>query len=457
MKHNTYRDYDRYLLEQARNQPRLMGSTPASPVVGAAAPPTQSPIRHAAQYLGRDQGAELIYSGAWATTAGQLNVQLIPKALNINRPLKKLIIRVQWTSTLATAAYTTVNAESPQNVLQNVRLTGTHAKFGALVPINMSGATLWMRGQLRKRSGSHQYVNLGAGGFGIVRARQVYQDIPGAGAYGTLAAPGTGITVGAGIGPLVPLLSPSSTSWSTLADSPQIWDIFYELDFAPMFGPWSRMAKLPFSLRPEDWGDSLQLQLTFGDMNAIGTIAASADNTASLQTYSVYGVYDLLGKDYVDKISPAVLILNEQSVPTPAASGNNQRLAILQKQKTTGIIVKTGVLGAYALIGPNVVFRIMDDTILEQTQVIADTKPVHNNLSNMTYRDNVEEQNDITHPQGYFLVDFCGSQNPLTYYRGDKLAGAATFEIDTNITATPPANYGISMVQEIVIGEPALG
>lgn len=454
----TYADFDRWVLSHAKHMPMLMGATPPGALVGASAPPTQSPIRHAAQYLGRDQGTELFFQGNWAVNAGQLNVQLVPKALNINRPLKKLVIRVQATDTLTTAAYTTINAETPQNILQNVRITGTHAKFGALVPVNMSGATLWMRGQWRKDSGSHLYANLGAGGIPGVRTRQVYVDQAATGAYGTLAAPGTGITGATGQGIRSPLLSPLGVALSTLGDSPIILDIFYELDFAPMFGPWSRMAKHPFSLRPEDWGDSLQIQLTFGDMNAFGTIAASADSTFTNATYQIYAVYDILGKDYVDKVSPAVLLLNEQNVPIPGAQTNVEtRLAILQKQKTTAVVLKSGVLGAYALVGPNSVFRIMDDTIFDQTQIIADTKPVHNNLSNLSYKDNFEEQNDITLPQGYFITDFCASQNPLTYYRGDRLAGAATFEIDSIVTANPPANYAATLLQEIVIGEPALG
>jgi hypothetical protein len=469
-----YGDFDRYALARARgsfdpvldhyraSHPWLFGpgSLADQTVMGSTAPnpvATQNPIRHAAQFLGRDQGTELFFSGAWAAAAGITNVQVIPKAFNINRPLKKIILRVTFVDTLTTAGYTTINAETPQNILQNIRISGTHAKFGALVPINISGATQYMRGMLRKNTSSAVYLTPTAGGVPAVAQRSRYTDNAATvGVYGTLAAPGALINT-AGGGSLFPLISPGALLLSAIGNTPVTIDIFYEIDTAPMFGPWSRLGKLPFSWRPEDWGDSLQIQLTFGEMNAFGTIAASADSTFTVPTYNIYTVYDLLGAAYVSKISPAVQILNEQTIPVPAASGNNQRLALLQKQKTLSVLVKSGVLASYANIGPNTCFQIMDDTILEATQIVADNKPVHNNLSNRVYKEHLQEIYDVTWPQGYFAIDFGGSQNPLTYYRGDNLAGSATFELDTNVTANPPAHYGITMVQEQIIGEPALG
>lgn len=443
----TYRDFDKWLVAQANEKIRN------SPMNMAGSTALQNPVRHAAQFLGRDQGTELFFSSNWQEAAGALNVQLVPKALNINRPLNGILIRVGFTDTLSTAGYTTWNPEAPQNILQNIRITGTHAKFGALVPVNISGATAWMRGQLRREVSSSMYLTPTAGGIPGTRMRMGYYDGANAGAIAT------GIVgVANGGGPLCPLLSPASLLGSAIGDTPVTYDIFYFVDMAPMLGPWSRMGKLPFSWRPEDWGDSLQIQLTFGNRNALGTNAADANTIFSNMTYSIFNVYDILGQDYVSKVSPAVLILNEQNIPALAGGPlNNQRLALLQKQKTTQILLKTGVQATYARVGPNFAYFSMDDITFEQTVAAADNKPIHNNLSNMSYRDHLSKQYGRTWPQGYFALDFLGSQNPLTYYRGDLLSGSATFEMLTNTTQAVPANTAIQMLQEQVIGEPALG
>ena len=56
-------------------------------------------------------------------------------------------------------------------------------------------------------------------------------------------------------------------------------------------------------------------------------------------------------------------------------------------------------------------------------------------------------------PQGYNNFTFVDSQNPLTYYRGDLLAGGSTFELDTNVIGGG-ATAAVQILQEQVIGDP---
>ncbi len=76
--------------------------------------------------LGRNQGPELFYQQQFA--AG--TQPIIPKNLNLNRPMERLHLVFRGRVTIGVANYTAVAAEAPQTIIQRIRVFGTHRRFG---------------------------------------------------------------------------------------------------------------------------------------------------------------------------------------------------------------------------------------------------------------------------------------------------------------------------------------
>src|SRR5687767_4555864 len=94
-----------------------------------------------ASTLGRYQGPELFQSFNVDLNTPQTVV--LPRQLNINRPLHSILISLSFRVTVTVGAYADVSVEAPQNILQNVQLRGIHRSYGSLIPIDMTGATLF--------------------------------------------------------------------------------------------------------------------------------------------------------------------------------------------------------------------------------------------------------------------------------------------------------------------------
>ena len=90
--------------------------------------PKQFSARDLASILGRNQGPELFFQQTFAT----LQSPVIPKNLNVNRPLERIHIVWRGRVTIAGANFTAVAAEAPQTIIQRIRLVGTHQRFGSL-------------------------------------------------------------------------------------------------------------------------------------------------------------------------------------------------------------------------------------------------------------------------------------------------------------------------------------
>jgi hypothetical protein len=459
MRHSyTYRDYDRYLINKANELGEF------GPFMAIPSAPSDA-IRDAQSKLGRDQGTELFFTqAATAVTQGTRTIFDLPKPFNINRPLRKIRIDAVITNAIATAGYSKISCDAPWSMLQNVRITGTHAQFGVLTPVNLSGRAIFLRGITRSQQSSGAYAKvITTSNNGLLASALVGNS------FGQRLMNYDGSAGDAGSNTLVPFQSPLGIAvtdgaiqtggpFSVFPNSINLY-LRFNIDVAPQFGPWSKLSKLPFSWRPEDWADTLQMHLEFGDGNALGANALA--NVTQTIAFNVYFVYDILGKDYVPKVSPAVLIQGEQGLALPSAGSNNFRLSALQKKKTLGVMLTTGIKSHQATIGPNVAFDAMDDSAFDVTQAVVDGKPIHNNLSNPAYKEHLQEVYNHTFPQGVFLVDFAGPQNPLAAYPGDTVAGGASFELDTN-APDPNAylaggNYLATMLQEWYVGTPKVG
>jgi len=373
--------------------------------------------RDLASILGRNQGPELFFQQPFAIDTAPI----IPKNLNVNRPLERIHLVWRGRVVIAGANYTAIAAEAPQTIIQRIRLTGTHQRFGSLTPIDITGATAFTLGRLTRFRGSSLYIN------GV---RQNELGVPLAQAGATFGNVGT-----------------------------YDLEIHYVIPMGPILSVSSKLSTIPFLFMNSDWGDTLQLQIFMGDGTSFGTLAGGTTTTftafgsgAGSPLITIFTNYEILGP-LANSISPAVVIRSEQSQTAPvAANGNAVRIQLLQKQKTTNIFVKTGTILAGTAAGISV-FGVMSDNVLDFTQPVVDNKPIRNNFNNFAMKEYVGYAFDTVMPQGYLNFTFLDAQQPLTYYRADLLAGGSTFELDSNVIGGG-AGVTCNVLQEQVIGDP---
>lgn len=382
-------------------------------------------VRQVASLLGRNQGPEFFFQQPWTA----LNNVVIPKAINLNRPLERVHMVWQGRIAITVANMSPVYVESVQNMIQTFKLTGTHAAFKALTPINLTGADAFAWPKLFRPRGSSIYVN---------GARSENLDIP------------------AGF--------PAATGFlGTTAGSPYDTEVHYDIPLVPVLPSATKVSVVPFLYQQKDWGDTLQIFLTFADNTALGTVGTSVTTFTAFGSASgtpqlfLMTNYEILGA-LAESISSAVVIRNTQNIPQAnitSASATLSRLQLLQKQKTTNVLVKSGALAAGTSAGVTV-YSTLSDLIFQQTQIIVDNKPIRNNFLNAAYKEYAGYSFDARLPQGYLPFSFIDSMNPLTAYPADQLAGGSTFEIDSQVLTGGATNFA-EIIQEQYLGVPGAG
>jgi hypothetical protein len=266
-------------------------------------------------------------------------------------------------------------------------LTGQHNLYGQLTPIDVSGATLFALARLTRHRGSSLYIN------GV---RQPELNVP---------------------------LAQSAATFGNIGVYNLV--IHYDIPLGPILPAASKISTIPYHYMNTNWGDTLQLQVFFGDQTSFGTPAGGTTVTFSANsTLTIYTNYEILGP-LSTQIAPAVVVRSEQLQVAPlSANGNSVRIQLLQKQKTTNLFFKTGTPLTGSSGGVSV-FGAMSDAVLDMTQMVVDNKPIHNNFSNVALKEYSGYVYETVLPGGYNNFTFEDSQNPLTYYRGDLVAGGS--------------------------------
>lgn len=371
--------------------------------------------------LGRNQGPEFFFQQAWTP----LQTVQIPKNVNLNRPLERIILRWDGRITIAGANMSAVFPEALQSLIQQVQLQGTHARFGSLYPLQLTGADIFAWPSLFKTVGNVILIN------------------------------------GVRVNPLgVPNGIPAATFGNTGTYDIQV---FWEIPLVPVVPPAAKLNCVPFLFMQEDWSDTLFLQLIMGDVSSLGTQGGGGSATFSAlgsssgsPQFFVYTNYEILGA-LASKITTATVVRAIQQVPQgniTAVSANLLRLAQLQKYKTLNAVVKSGSLASGTSAGVQV-YSALSDTIFEQTQIRVDNKAIRNNLSNITYKDYLRHAFDaLNQPQGYLPMSFIDSLNPRTAFDGDQVSGGSTFEVDSQVISGSGSNYA-EVIQEYFQGVPS--
>jgi hypothetical protein len=376
--------------------------------------------RIARAVLGRYQGPEFFAS---TTHTGVVTQTLIPKNLSMNRPLAFLWLRWRGRVVIAGANYSAVAAEAPQSIINKIIVQGTF-KGTSLTPISISGATAYALTRLFGIRGSSSFI-------GTTRQAE--------------------------------LTSPLAQTLANFGNTGTYdLDIWYAIPTFPIVSGSSRAQnQVPYLWQPADWADSLQVTLQLGDNTSFGTPAGMTTVTytafgsgAGSPTVEIYTEYAILGPLRAG-FRTAALVRNENQITSGVtALATNVRLQPLQKQKTTNVILKSGVNLTGVTSGVNV-FASLSDTILDRTQILVDNKPVRNNLSNLASKESIGYKFTTIEPQGYLPFSFIDSQSARTAFRGDLpsvVGSGSDFGLYTDIVSAN-ANNVINVIQEMIFAD----
>lgn len=388
--------------------------------------------------IGRDQGPQLWSSQSWAPGAANVTLQQQQNA-DLSRPSEGVLIILRYRATVGVAAYTSLNAEAPQNLLQSVRIYGNNSRTSQTVPYNGSGASLFGLGSMFDTSGtgagSVQYIT---SSVAAVQNRQPRLSSP------------MGLTVGTAAGQFGGVAS---------------YDVetHYYLPFGP-FGAKSEFRTL-FSQRDSDWNRTMAFTLTLGTNPTTG--AADAFGVKGGTTTLVFTGYGGVGNPTVNvyliptlqasatgaviaAYTPGVIQRNVQAPTTaPTANGNQQLLALLQNYDTPGIIVKAGVVTAAGD------YSSLSDNIFTKYYLTVGGKPIITLNDQFSFKAWEEYKCQGLFQQGYTAWSSVGGGDKFNWKSIFKAPTAGTqFNLYADIAGA--ANQQSEIFQEQVLVQPAI-
>jgi hypothetical protein len=340
--------------------------------------------------IGRDQGPQLWFQSNFTPAASGtvLVTQTVPA--DLSRPSEGVLIITRYRATIGTAAYASLNAEAPQNLLQQVKLYGNNQRTGSTVPFFGSGASLFAINGMMDPSGvgGKQFITSSVAGFLVRQPR--------------LTSP-VGLVVGTGSGQFGGIAS---------------YDIetHYWIPFGPFGG--TPTQGLLFSQRDADWNRTLAITLTFGGnttaatdnfgvKGSSGTLAftayGSASGTPLVSVYLVPTLQQSATGAVVSQYTPGVIQRNVQAPATAlTASGSNQLQALLQNFDTPNIFLKTG---AVTSLGD---YSSLSDSIYTKLYLTKGGKPVVTLNDEFSQKDWYEYKTQGLFPQGYTDMNWVG-------------------------------------------------
>jgi hypothetical protein len=386
-------------------------------VVGGVPAPAADLSKTLAAYLGRNQGPELFTNVPH--TGGTAQSVVVNRNLSINRPLESIQMVWRGRVTISVANMGATAWESPQTIINKITINGTF-KGTALTPIKISGATAcaWSRlfgargnsvviNGVRQNDALGQQTLANFGNIGVYDI-EVYYYIP-----------------------TWPLVSFSSRAWESV----------------------------PYFWQPEDWADSLQVQIDFGDQTSFGTVGgatvalSSFGSAAGSPTLSIATQYVILGDFRPNTSFQTAAVIRNENIITAGMStiAAGTLLSPMQKQKTTNIMFKSGV----ALAGTNAavqVFSTLSDVQIDKTLLTVDNKNIRFNQDNRMNKETVGNKFGTVLPVGYNLFTFLDSQTPRTAFRADDpnvVSQGSTFQLTTDVL-TATANQQVNLIQEMI-------
>lgn len=352
--------------------------------------------------------------------------QLGSGTIDLSIPIRGLRLVMKGRLVVGTAGFTTASVEGFLNMLNNITIQGINKRAGGNVTLwNLDGASLFTMQQLFSRREGFYGINSGSG-------------------LTEVAIPTT----------------PFPTAWNPVgATGTYDYLIVFEVPFHPFGIPaWQRPG---FFVRSDEWGDSLQISLTFGtQVGAGGNGALGTSAGTTTVTFSAYGsgtgnptldVYSLpvgMGPQFAGSVLPG--LLSRAAVPLTTkvqTSGSAVDLLDLQKQATTRVILKVGTATAAPTF-----LTLSDAAVTTLGVLLGGNRNVRNKQDVYAHKSTVSSHYDTDFIPGYTCMDFIQSGNTDSAYPGDQVGSGASLQLVGDVTALTNG-YAI-IVQEQVLYRP---
>lgn len=400
-------------------------------------------VRKSLSDVYRPAGPKLIQSGIVWSGGGSAQIS---QAIDLSLPIRGIRVVFKGRVVVGTAAFTSTNPEGLLNLISSFTIAGTNAR-------QRGNITLWTCDLATAWTMAHLYVKT-ANRFTIATA--------GAGSDAMVPDLGTPFPVS---GTAVPN---RASGFFNGATGTYDWIITCDFPFHPH--AMNSLGKAPnsvvgFLVRNEEWKDSLQVQMQYGNQltNSTGALGVAAATTtvtftaynsgAGSPTIDLYSLPILMGLDLKDQVLPGVYSRVTQPINSvlQSAGASTTTLLNLQKQPTPRIVFKGGtstVSPAFATLA--------DSTLLSTIGIsLGGNRNVRNNVDLVSHKQHTADVHNQIPIQGYTLLDFMDSGNPDSAFPGQDIGDGATFQL----VGTPVgvANAIALIVQEQMIHVPTGG
>lgn len=354
---------------------------------------------------------------------------LVPKQLTLEKPHERLLAMFAFRITITGADFDTPFPEIPQNLMKSFRMWGSAGAFGAQTMWQISGASLFALPHVLGGNPGESYVTVKPVGAGAQQMR--------------MAPPGL---------PFLPAIETSMGQLDVI--------VMFQVPTAPYMGNGTdaRRQLSRYMLSPQDWGNTIQVEIGTGDRTSLGTpngatvvaFSAYGSNTGQPQL-SLFQNFALLGPDRAYTRKNGLVLRTERPLNQFTTQTQQTRLSVLDQKITANVVVKSGT-GVTSTTGISSYSDLTNEQ-LNQTRVVHGTTPVRYNQSNESYLAYYGAQLNFQPgggPGGYLPISFMEMQNIMNAYRGDALEGGANFEVQSDVAIAGAGNVQ-SIIQEEII------
>jgi len=347
----------------------------------------------------------------------QLGTMKSPTSIKTDRLVSALVIQWHGRIVIGVAPFTSLTDDSLRNLLQEVRVYGTHAQFGAQTPYRL----------LAKEQSDLNRI------------------------YGITYAPRD-----------VTLKGGAATAWDGTVGTWDL-DIFWTIPLFPL--PLALQSAGLYSLKGPDWAGNLFVDIDGGDGTGLGTLGAGTTVTfssygsgAGSPTVFVNVVRPLITVDLMNRVSPAIPFISYKSVDSIVTGGSFTlgKIADLNiGKRMVSIHTVAGTLQVGVTAGVRAFATPLLDTIITRLLPSIDSKFLTMPYSGLAQQewDGLLGANRLL--AGWKTYNFQRETgNPDAAFASETLTSARRFELDGDVTAA--AGQGADVIQSEILGSPQI-
>lgn len=368
--------------------------------------------------------ADILMSLAGIATTGVQSPQEVGlvNRVPLDKPLWGALLEMRYRMAVGATITGVMQAEGAINIIQRIRIVGTHKRFGTREIVNLRGATLYA---LEKKYS-----------FGM--ASPLVSNLPAAGA----------VTV-------------ATTNYDV--------NFVIPCPFVPRGIP--KLQQMMFLVRNDEWA-TFDVYITFGDATAVakfgaGQVVTFTDYASAAGVPRVrFSVIRTILGEARGLIQPAIMRRQFLPLSTILTSSTLTDAPIQDLDvgfKVISYLIKAGVQDTTTTGGVNS-YASLSDNILTRPKVKLDNVVIKDSISPLTSRAytllefgyggtaGVAIGAAAGADTGYETMEFCEGHDLNTVFRGDMLNRSNKLQFSGDVTAA--ANQQGEIVEEMLEGEP---